>query len=253
MLTDLKKNIRLTDCYFAFNFSEIFKEGPSITEKNLRKIEKWCKREGINFEWRALLSSSLIHSKAYAIMQRANNEIVDGATLITSANFTEAGFLGKNIEFGYISTRKKDVCDFEVLYNNLWNTYGSAIDLEKVKEQDHLLKYAILASGVFLHKWSGSLRQMVGIRYSLTEEAKEQGSIPAELQALGFGLEDTFRRQVLPLADLPPKEIPRQFIASYTIETHWGRWCSQGSMGSGQATPTRRRPIYRSIPKCHYY
>lgn len=224
-LIKLKESIRVTDCYLSFNFSEIFKEGPSATEERLGEIRKWCKRFKINFEWRALSSSSLVHSKGYAVIQRVNGDITAGATLVTSANFTESGFFGGNVEFGYISTKKRDAKEFEECYDELWDKFGSPIDLEKVKEQDYLLKYSVLASGVFLHKWSGSLSQLVGIKYSLTEEAKERGSIAPELQELGFESGDTFTRQVLPLKELPAKEIPRQFITSFTIETYWGRWC----------------------------
>jgi hypothetical protein len=222
----LKEIVRVTDCYLAFNFSEIFKQGPSATNDSLIKIEKWCKNNGINFEYRILLAGSLIHSKGYSIIQRVNDQITSGATLITSANFTDSGFFGKNIEFGYISTKKKDAVEFVDSYDDLWERFGkSSIDLAIIKEQNYLLKYSILASGVFLHKWSGSLSQLVGIKYLLTEEAKKRGSIAPELKALGFEAGDTFTRQVLPLREIPKKEIPKQFIESYAVETFWGRWC----------------------------
>jgi len=170
-------------------------------------------------------SSKLVHSKGYAIIQRVNNKAEDGVILITSANFTRPGFKGGNIEFGYISTKKQDIKDFKNKYNYLWYETGTDISTAIFKQKDFLFKFALLSSGVFLHKWSGSLSQQVGIKYELTELAKQRGTIAPELEAVGFEAGDTFTRQVLNLAELPKKEVSSSFIKRFTIETYWGRWC----------------------------
>lgn len=221
----LKNNIRITDVYLAFNFSEIYKDGPNKASEKLGKITRSLKKNGIEFEWKALASSKLVHSKGYALIQRSGGAVPGGIVLTTSANFTVPGFKGGNVEIGYLSTKKKDVQDFEKAYNKLWDKLGREIDLAIFKQEEYLLKFALLSSGVFLHKWSGNLSQQIGIRYELTSLAKEKGAIAPELANVGFETGDSFTRQVLNMSELPPKEIPRSFINRFTIETFWGRWC----------------------------
>jgi hypothetical protein len=221
----LLKSIRLTDVYLAFNFAEIYKAGPIDTEKKLHSIQKKLKDRNVEFEWRTLASSKLVHSKGYALIQRSDDKISGGVVLVTSANFTAPGFKGDNIEIGYLSTKIKDVQNFEKTYDYLWDTLGVDVSSAVFKQEKYLLKFALLSSGLFLHKWSGSLSQDVGIKYKLTELAKKKGTIAPELAAVGFETGDTFTRQVLQLGDLPQKEVPRLFITRFTIETYWGRWC----------------------------
>lgn len=221
----LLKSVRITDVYLAFNFAEIYKIGPTETKDKLLSVQSNLKEIGIDFEWKALASSKLVHSKGYAIIQRVNGKAKDGVVLITSANFTNSGFKGGNIELGYISTKKLDLKDFENKYDYLWDGVGTDISTAVFKQNDFLFKFALLSSGVFIHKWSGSLNQQVGIKYELTELAKEKGTIAPELAAVGFEAGDTFTRQVLDLSELPQKEVPSSFIKRFTIETFWGRWC----------------------------
>lgn len=221
----LLNSIRITEVYFAFNFAEIYKIGPIDTMRKLHSIQNNLKELGVEFDWKALKSSKLVHGKGYAVIQRSDNEISGGAVLTTSANFTEPGFEGGNIELGYLSTNKKDLRNFEKAYNYLWDELGTDIDSAVFKQGEYLFKFALLSSGLFLHKWSGSLSQQVGIKYELTRLAKERGSIAPELAAVGFEAGDTFTRKVLDLGDLPKKEVPRSFITRFTIETYWGRWC----------------------------
>lgn len=221
----LHKNIRITDVYLAFNFSEIYKSGPSSTAEKLIQVTNRLKKKGIHFEWKALASSKLVHSKGYALIQRSNGAVSGGVVLTTSANFTVPGFKGGNIEIGYLSTKNKDINDFETTYDYLWDNLGNEIDSAIFKQEKYLLKFALLSSGLFLHKWSGNLSQQIGIRYELTPLAKEKGTIAPELAAVGFEAGDTFTRHVLNMSELPAKEIPRSFITRFTIETYWGRWC----------------------------
>lgn len=223
--SQLIKEVRLTDIYLSFNFAEIYKYGPKNTKAKLLSIKNNLNKKDINFEWISLASSNFVHSKGYALMQRTGDDISGGVVLTTSANFTNPGFTGKNIELGYISTKKKDIRSFESIYDYLWDTLGCTLDSAIFKQEKYLLKYAVLSSGLFLHKWSGSLSQQVGIKYELTPHAKEKGSIAPELAALGFQSGDTFTRQVLNMDRLPQKEVPSLFITRFTIETYLGRWC----------------------------
>jgi len=221
----LLKSVRITDVYLAFNFAEIYKIGPNETKDKLSSVKSKLQELGVELEYQALSSSKLVHSKGYAVIQRVNDEAEDGIVLVTSANFTKPGFKGENIEFGYFSSKKQDIKDFEKKYDYLWDTIGTDISTAVFKQNEYFFKFALLSSGVFLHKWSGNLSQQVGIKYELTELAKQKGNIAPELTAVGFEAGDTFTRQVLDLADLPEKEVPISFIKRFTIETYWGRWC----------------------------
>lgn len=232
----LLKSIRLTEVFLAFNFSELYKAGPIEARDKLNSIKKNLNDKNIDFEWRALASSKLVHSKGYALIQRSGDKVSGGVVLITSANFTKPGFKGDNIEIGYISNRKKDVQHFEKTYDYLWENLGAGIDAAIFGQEKYLLQYALLSSGLFLHKWSGSLSQDVGKKYKLTELAKEKGTIAPELAEVGFEAGDTFTRQVLQLGDLPQKEVPRSFITCFTIETYWGRWCPSDAWNTLSAT-----------------
>jgi len=221
----LLKSVRITDVYLAFDYAEIYKMGPAETKERLLTVQNNLKEIGVNFEYKLLASSKLVHSKGYAIIQRVNDEAKDGVVLITSANFTKPGFNGGNIELGYISTKKADLKSFTDKYDYLWDGIGTDISKAIFKQNDFLFKFALLSSGIFIHKWSGSLSQQVGIKYELTELAKEKGTIAPELSAVGFEAGDTFTRQVLNLSELPKTEVPSSFIKTFTIETYWGRWC----------------------------
>lgn len=232
----LLKSIRLTEVFLAFNFAEIYKAAPIETEDKLNSIKKNLNDININFEWRVLASSKLVHSKGYSLIQRSGDKVSGGVVLITSANFTKPGFKGDNIEIGYASNRKTDVQNFEKTYDYLWENLGVDIGAAIFRQEKYLLQFALLSSGLFLHKWSGSLSQDVGIKYKLTELAKEKGTIAPELAAVGFETGDTFTRQVLQLGDLPQKEVPRSFITRFTIETYWGRWCPSDAWNTLSAT-----------------
>ncbi|MCI5167443.1 MAG: hypothetical protein D3903_15450 [Candidatus Electrothrix sp. GM3_4] len=136
----LLKVIRLTDVYLAFNFAEIYKETPCGTKNKLDKISKNLQEKGINFEWQALVSSKLVHSKGYAIIQRVEGVVAGGLTLITSANFTPPGFEGQNIELGYLSQKKKDIRDFESAYDSLWDELGKEIDQAIFQQNAYLFR-----------------------------------------------------------------------------------------------------------------
>lgn len=225
VIDSILESVRLTDVYLAFNFAEIYKEGPDATIKHLNLIASNLKEKRVNLEWTALAGKKLVHSKAYALVQMAESRIYKGFLLTTSANFTKAGFQGEHVEIGYLSVKKTDINKFIKLYKILLNDFGKNPAEAVSKERDYMFKFLLLSSGVFLHKWTGNLSQWVGIRYELTDFAKEKGIVAAELKAVGFEAGDTFTRQVLDLSSLPKKDIPGEFIKNFTIETYWGRWC----------------------------
>ena len=227
----INQEVRLTDIFVAFNFLELFKRGGvEKSKKTLEKVQKWCKKEKINFVWNLLSSDSLVHSKGYSIIQKdSSNNIKDGFVIVGSSNFTSSGYYGKNIELGYISKAQRDLEEFEKIFDILWDDLGLPIDDVIGNKNKEALQFSILSKGIFLHKWTDTLSQRVGIRYNLTAKAKKQGSIAPELAEVGFESGDTFTRKVLDMKNIPEKNIPASFIKAYTIETFLGRWCTQES------------------------
>jgi hypothetical protein len=150
--------------------------------------------------------------------------------LITSANFTDAGFFGvRNVEIAYASKKLKDIRDFEANFNILVDDFDMTLD-DNIKIEDlRTFRYSLLSSGLFLHKWNGSLSQLLNIKYELTPLVKAQAQIPEELTSLGFQTGDTFSRNVLNIKELPKKDIPQGFTKAFTIETSWGRWCPRAT------------------------
>ena len=262
-VNDLSNIVRLRKVKLAFEFSEIYKHGPRKTEDTLRSIQNKL-GDAIQFNWKALASGHLMHGKAYSLVQATRGKLSNGALLVTSANFTRPGLEGKNVEIGYLSTMDQDIRNFRKYYRALCKDFGRKVTSTILKEQQYLMEYALLASGQFIHKWSGNLRQLVGIRYELTARAKEMGTMAPELQAIGFEAGNTVTRQVLELDDLPEKEIPRSFIERFTIETYWGRWCPteawiaiQPSLGSADKfihkfrKATKKRKLRAILVEAH--
>jgi hypothetical protein len=233
-IRDLSERVKLSNVHLAFNFSEIYKDGgPIETEKKLKKIQRDLKDNlEIDFSYTMLASSSLVHGKAYAIIQRSEYKTVAGNVLVTSANFTKSGFTrGNNVELGYVSENLSDLLEFKEVFEKLKSLLGSGTEEAIFRQEDNIFRFALLSSGVFLHKWTGNLKQHVGIKYSLTALAKNNGAIKVspELEEIGFKASDSSTRQVLDLGELPRKLVPAQFISRFTIETYWGYWCPQNA------------------------
>jgi hypothetical protein len=223
----LKNEIKLTDVFLVFNFSEIFNSSPKKTKEKLDSIEKWCSKNKINFEWAAVSHNNLIHAKGYAIIQYKKDEINDGLVLITSGNLTKNGFYGKNIEIGFSTNNIEQLEKFTSIYNHLWKNYNKDIEEKILDEENHIFKYSLLSSGLLLHKWSNNLKQELGIKYKLTKYAKLQVNISEELAEFGIDTGDSFSLQIINTSNLPKKDIPSHFTRLYTVDTYWGRWCTK--------------------------
>jgi len=226
---ELASRVRLTDVYLAFDYSEVFRYGPRKINKELGALRQSCTKRGIEFDCRFLNNpSGLVHAKGYALLQRVDGDIADGALLLGSANLTAPGFiLGGNVELGVMTRRLTQLRSFDAIFDVLWDDLGQEkIDDEVLARDRDLFNFALLSSGVFLHKWEGSLRQLVGIRYKIVNEEK-WSQLPDDLKTEGFELSKTLTRHVLDLGNLPKRSLPGDFIRNFTIDTALGRWCPE--------------------------
>jgi hypothetical protein len=240
LIKDFKKSLKLTDVYLLFNFSEIYRtRRPDEAKQELSKITNWCANQAISFEWRPILGGHniLMHAKSYALIQRIGGELKGGYLFVTSANLTHPGFgynvIGSssnfnNIEIAYVSNKKADLNKFMQIYNELWDNYSSTLDSAALKENKYKFKYALLASGVFLHKWALGLSSQISIRYPLKDDANIF-TIDPDIIKLGFKLEAnylTFQPLLKKLKKYSKRRIlPKNFTKNYTIDTLLGRWC----------------------------
>ena len=234
LIERLSEEIKLREVNFMFDRAELFRIGPKKVKNKLESIEKWCKSfdPSVEFNYQQISGpiGEMVHAKGYAVFQRIEGQARPGFVMVTSGNLTRRGFTGGgNIELAYLSHRVGDIEQFERLYNDMWEKNGKNISLDIAEEEMALFKYALLSSGRFLHKWDRTLSSLIGVRYSLTKSAKERIAIKdPDLIELGFELEkDTITKQYLNISNLPPKELPGNFIRNSTIETLLGRWCPQ--------------------------
>lgn len=227
LVRDLAERVRLVEVYLAFDYSEVYRYGPSNLNKELGYLKQSCTKRDIEFDCCFLtVPSGLVHAKGYAVFQRVEEEIADGVLLLGSANLTSPGFMdGRNVELGTLTRQITHLRSFERTFDALWEELGKdKIDDAVLARDSDLFKFALLSSGVFLHQWDGNLRQLVGIRYKIVNEEK-WSQLPDDLKAEGFELSKTLTRQVLKLDELPKRSLPGDFIRNFTIDTALGRWC----------------------------
>ncbi len=227
IIRDLSERVRLVEVYLAFDYSEVYRYGPRKLNRELGALRQSCTKQEIDFDVRFLAApSGLVHAKGFAVLQRVDEEVVDGVLLLGSANLTLPGFMdGRNVELGALTRQVKQLRSFEQTFSALWDDLGAEKVDDAVLARDRdLFKFALLSSGVFLHKWDGNLRQLVGIRYRLVNEDK-WAQLPEDLKAEGFELSKTLTRHVLKLDDLPKRSLPGEFIRNFTVDTSLGRWC----------------------------
>lgn len=220
--------IKISNFYLAFNYSEIIKYGIKCAEDKLNNVRKDLSYQKINFEWRFLYNEKggIVHSKGYAIFQKSkDDEIMGGFTIITSANFTNNGFFGNNIELGHISETKKDLIDFKRTYDYLWNNFHKSSKEDLYHDNLIYFYFHLFSSGVFMYKWTGSLKQDIGIKYRISEKEKNATNISPLLKEYGFETGETLTRQVFDLTALPDGYIPDSFTKNFAIDTYFGKWC----------------------------
>lgn len=243
LIKNIKKLLKLSKVNLLFNFTDIYRNRrPDDASNELMKISQWCEKQEpqIAFDWKTVkpVSGVLMHAKAYAILQRhGKNDLAAGRLFVTSANLTNPGFgyvkaetkKSTNLELSYMSSTLSDIKSFVKLYGDLRENYSCDIDPAVLRQSAYNFKYALLSSGVFLHKWAISLSSQIAIRYFLTEIGKDKViQINPIIQDLGFelGADSLTLQPLLNKLDIPQRRLlPNNFISSYTIDTILGRWC----------------------------
>jgi hypothetical protein len=154
-------------------------------------LQKFCDSfNGLEININAVESSNLFHSKAYALVALdESGNVVSGSIVLGSANLTGAGLINRGGNFECLI----DSQDTEILEQHLSQlkklTVLSPQKLNKFsRKEEFSFKYALLQSGVFLHKWNENLEQYLSIRYRLSEDGKSRIT-DQTLEVAGFNVE----------------------------------------------------------------
>ena len=222
------KEVRLTNVTLMFDFSEIYRRRtPTEAANALQALKDSCHKQRIEFAWTALKAGALMHAKAYALLQYMAGELEDGYIWVTSGNATQRrlGLETPKFEISSVTDKLSDLKTFIRIWELLKTDYSANIDKPGAAANEYGFVYGLLASGIFLHKWSMALSAQLALRYVMTVNGREKANqVPDELKKLGFELEaSTLTRQ--PLHFKATKVLPRAFIRTYTLDTRLGRWC----------------------------
>ncbi len=176
---------------------------------------------------KAVESSNLFHSKVYALVSIDDDgSVVSGSIVLGSANLTGAGLIRRGGNYECLI----DSQDTEIIEQHL-------LQLEKLKtldpqqlnrfsrKEEFSFKYALLQSGVFVHKWNENLEQYLSIRYRLSENGKSRIT-DQSLETAGFNIETATVSKRYFRFDYVPEHLDNteNLLRNYGIETYLGHW-----------------------------
>ena len=114
-----------------------------------------------------------------------------------------------------IKQHLSQLANLKVLHPNEIKTFS--------EKEEFSFKYALLLSGVFVHKWNENLSQYLSVRYRLSKQGKERISNRALMQA-GFNIETAAISKRYFRFNYTPKNVDNDLIRNYGIETYLGYW-----------------------------
>lgn len=191
--TDAADNlIKAVRAQFPIEDVYIYIDRKSALAIGKEALQTWVVKYGDQVGVYPISHSSLFHSKGYALISFDKNEnIVSGSLVIGSANLTGSGLVrnkGGNIET-LIDTQDKKVLEEWIigLEDLNWMELEDLEDFSSAGDID--FQYAMLQEGEFIHPWSGDLRSLLAVKYSLNEKGKRLTKTPEVLSGVGFDLD----------------------------------------------------------------
>lgn len=182
---------------------------------------------GVEVSVNAIESSNLFHSKVYSLVALDEyGNVVSGSIVLGSANLTDAGLTSRGGNFECLI----DSQDAEVLDQHLSQLKKLTVlplqHLNKFSPKEEFsFKYALLKSGIFLHKWNENLEQYLSIRYRLSENGRSRVT-DQSLKVAGFNIETATVSKRYFRFDYVPDHLDNteNIIRNYGIETYLGYW-----------------------------
>jgi len=230
LVSELKKRVKLTDVYVAYNYAEIFRYDDLLTEINNFKKQF----PSINFDVIPVKShDGIFHSKGYAIIQRDSSAgIRDSVCIVTSGNLTNQGIGTKigpdNFELSYVSTLRKDAITFTETVDKVWDKFALNSDAIESDYDRAKFRNSALIEARYLCKWEGNLKQELSTRFELSEStASIAFEVNPELRRLGFEADtSTLSKCYFDLTTARPKRpFPKLFLKQYAVKSIIGHWC----------------------------
>ncbi|WP_430232631.1 hypothetical protein [Nitrosomonas communis] len=244
--TDKRRNhsLYLCSCYFApeaarglirelsksINMSliNIYIDRKVAIEHGRKSLEEFCNSfADLKINLYAVETNILFHSKSYALVAfDESNNITSGSIVLGSANLTGAGLMknGGNIEclidsqdINLLEEHMAQLSKLKILPIDKLNDFSN--------KDEYSFKYALLRSGVFIHKWNDSLEQYLSIRYRLTREGKSRIG-DHSFKRVGFNIETATISKRYFRFDYTPKHLKEaeNVIRNFGIESYLGYW-----------------------------
>ena len=216
LIVELTKEVKLTEIYMIVDKSDVNKIGVDVLENEFNEM---------GIEFRIDCSKKLLHAKAYRLRQyTAEDKWAGGLLIVSSGNATNNGMYGVNKEIGYLSNLTKDLDEFDILYDDIWE---KSYDINQFKKRKHekIWYYDLLSSGVFLHKWEGNLTQLFSSKYAINAESASDMEQDEDLLAWGVKFGKTLSLSVYDFSEIKEYKISKEFFKAFTVETYLGRWC----------------------------
>lgn len=166
-------------------------------------------------------STRLFHSKAIQIVRISEKKPVFSAIL--SANCSINGYYAKNIEVCNYHNKKNELSACDNVINEISKKSKIFSPKEKLEKNDSI-KFDILSSGVFIHKWNSTINQLTKFTIEITNKKSEFGS-DREIRKWGIEESKSLTMNVLNFKEIKQVDINSAFFKDYTIESFIGRWC----------------------------
>ena len=221
LITELQAFVHISDV-------KIYIDRRAAIEYGGAYLQEFCDSfQDFEVSMKAVESNNLFHSKVYALIAFDDHgSIVSGSIILGSANLTGAGLIrrGGNFEC-LIDSQDADILDQHLSQiENL--TVLSPQQLNKFsRKEEFSFKYALLQSGIFLHKWNDNLEQYLSIRYRLSDNGKSRIT-DQSLEVAGFNIETATVSKRYFRFDYVPEHLDNteNLLRNYGIETYLGHW-----------------------------
>lgn len=224
--------INLIEVHLAFELMEAWRSRtPADLDDELKHL-RGDLGPGVAVRWSPLRLASLMHAKAYAVVQVTNDGYGEGLVWVGSGNATRPGLGGQtswglNVELASLTVDQESVQAFLEQWHWLLGQ-ATSLDAALHHHNERSFTYGLLASGVYLHKWDGRMGERVSIRYVLTPEGQALVKVDPALQAFGADVDKvTISHNPLSaeMETAGQRALPQGFTRSYAVDTLLGLWC----------------------------
>jgi hypothetical protein len=221
----------VSDSNININSVEIYIDKKEALKIGKKILKDWLNRINDNHEFATNIypvdTPKLFHVKAYSLIAKNSEDLLEGIIVSGSANLTGAGLTSDNgnIEVLIETQNQNDL--------NSFNKSILKLQTQNLDEIDHFknieafdFKYSLLQSGYFIYKWSSSLNQELAIKFRLSEEGKQKIKGDPILEELGFELSQaSVSKSYLQFEYKSPltKNITN-IKRNFGVETYWGYW-----------------------------